>query len=40
MGRFLVNRPQSMAEWILFAVFIGSLLTMVGEIAWWTVRGY
>ena len=35
-----LNRPQTVAEWTLFAVFCGSLLTMLAEIMWWTMRGY
>jgi len=35
-----VNRPQTIAEWTLFVVFCGSLLTMVAEVIWWTMRGY
>ena len=35
-----LNRPQTIAEWMLFGVFCGSLLTMLAEIMWWTMRGY
>jgi hypothetical protein len=33
-NRLAWNRPQSAAEWVLFAVFGGSFVTMIAEIAW------
>jgi len=36
--RITWNRPRSTAEWVLFAVFGASFVTMIAEIAWWTFR--
>jgi hypothetical protein len=34
------NRPQSLADWVLLAVFCAAFAVMIFEVLWWSTGHY